>query len=175
MERINWLNSSESKEEVSTNPFLSIDPAPPTKNTSVKDLTSILLDNNVPLFERYRAMFTLRNMRCAEATISLCEALTHGSALFKHEVAFVLGQIQDSLAVPFLKEVLCDTREHEMVRHECAEALGAIANQDCLKVLVEYLIDKKQVVKESCEIALDMCEYENSPEFQYANTLQRMK
>lgn len=36
--------------------------------------------------------------------------------------------------------------------------------------LFSYLSDDKRVVKESCEIALDMCEYESSPEFQYANT-----
>ena len=34
-----------------------------------------------------------------------------------------------------------------------------------------YLDDPRPVVRESCEVALDMSEYENSPEFQYANTL----
>lgn len=47
--------------------------------------------------------------------------------------------------------------------------MWAIATQDCLNVLNKYLQDEEQVIKESCEIALDMCEYENSPEFQYAN------
>lgn len=61
-----------------------------------------------------------------------------------------------------------------MVRHECAEALGAIATPECFSVLEKYLMDDKRVVKESCEIALDMCEYENSPEFQYANTLLKV-
>lgn len=58
-----------------------------------------------------------------------------------------------------------------MVRHECAEALGAIATEECIDVLNRYASDDKRVVKESCEIALDMCEYENSPEFQYADAL----
>lgn len=62
-----------------------------------------------------------------------------------------------------------------MVRHECAEALGAIATPDCLQILNQYLQDSKQVVRESCVIALDMCEYENSLEFQYANTLTKIK
>ena len=56
-----------------------------------------------------------------------------------------------------------------MVRHECAEALGAIATEECMKILDEYKSDPETVVKESCEVALDMCEYEKSGEFQYAD------
>ncbi|VDP35192.1 unnamed protein product [Soboliphyme baturini] len=58
-----------------------------------------------------------------------------------------------------------------MVRHECAEALGAIANDDCKPVLQRYLNDPSRVVRESCEIALDVCDYANSCEFQYADLL----
>lgn len=97
-----------------------------------------------------------------------------GSALFRHEVAFVLGQLQEEISVPFLREALENAEENEMVRHECAEALGSIAHPDCQKILNNYLNDKKRVVRESCIIALDMCEYENSPEFQYANTLNKI-
>ena len=94
-----------------------------------------------------------------------------GTALFRHEIAFVLGQLQEEVSVPYLKESLVDESENEMVRHECAEALGAIASPDCLDILNKYLKDEKRVVRESCVIALDMCEYENSSEFQYADTL----
>lgn len=94
-----------------------------------------------------------------------------GTALFRHEIAFVLGQLQEEVSVPYLKESLVDEKENEMVRHECAEALGAIASPDCLEILKKYLKDEKRVVRESCDIALDMCEYENSSEFQYADTL----
>lgn len=171
LERIKWLQSNE-KLKLSDNPYNSVDPAPPIDNTNVKELKSILLDSKQSLFQRYRAMFSLRNLRSKEAVDALCVALQHGSALFKHEIAFVLGQLQDEFSVPALIKSLEDVAENEMVRHECAEALGAIATQDCLDILNKYLEDSKRVVKESCEIALDMCEYENSPEFQYANTLQ---
>lgn len=119
-------------------------------------------------------MFALRNMRTPEAILALTCGLKGKSALFRHEIAFVLGQLQDEVSIPALKESLEDKMENEMVRHECAEALGAIANKDCLDVLNKYLEDDKRVVKESCEIALDMCEYENSPEFQYADTLTKI-
>ena len=65
--------------------------------------------------------------------------------------------------------------ENEMVRHECAEALGSIAHDECREILEEYLKDSAAVVKESCEVALDMCEYENSPEFQYADGLVKLE
>lgn len=100
--------------------------------------------------------------------------LKAGSALFRHEVAFVLGQLQESITVPYLRESLQDPEENEMVRHECAEALGSIAHPECPKILGDYVNDEKRVVRESCVIALDMCEYENSPEFQYANTLNEI-
>lgn len=100
--------------------------------------------------------------------------LAYGSALFKHEIAFVLGQLQSPLSVPYLKASLMDETQNDMVRHECAEALGAIATEDCLNILRQYLTDQRVVVRESCEVALDMCDYENSPDFQYANTLEKV-
>lgn len=173
--RIKWIcENKNSSEKLPENPFLSVDPAPPFANKTIPELKHILLDDNDTLFNRYRAMFALRNLRTADAILALTSGLKVGSALFRHEVAFVLGQLQDEVGITALKESLEDRTENEMVRHECAEALGAIANKDCLDVLNKYLEDDKRVVKESCEIALDMCEYENSPEFQYADTLTKI-
>ncbi|VEN55950.1 unnamed protein product [Callosobruchus maculatus] len=171
LERIKWAQNPETNEELSSSSYNSIDPAPPTKLQDPQQLRSILLDESCSLFERYRAMFSLRNLQTKEAVEALGSALRHGSALFRHEIAFVLGQIQSEQAVSYLVQSLQDEKENEMVRHECAEALGAIATEECMEVLKKYLSDSKRVVKESCEIALDMCEYENSPEFQYANAL----
>lgn len=171
IERIKWVQTRKTGEHLSENPYHSVDPAPPAAETDVAKLKATLLDENSTLFERYRAMFSLRNVRTKEAVEALGAALKCGGALFRHEIAFVLGQLQDERGVPYLKESLQNPEENEMVRHECAEALGAIASEECLDVLNEYLRDEKRVVKESCEIALDMCDYENSPEFQYANAL----
>lgn len=55
-----------------------------------------------------------------------------------------------------------------MVRHECAEALGSIATDECYPVLKKYSQDKERVVRESCLVALDMWEHEASGAFQYA-------
>lgn len=48
-----------------------------------------------------------------------------------------------------------------MVRHEAAEALGGIATDECLPVLQEFAQreDVPRVVRESCEVALDMVRF----------------
>lgn len=170
LDRLSWLGKNE-EDGRKQNPYLSVDPTPPSEERDVCKLREALLNEQESLFNRYRAMFALRNLRTKEAVLALTDGLKAGSALFKHEVAFVLGQLQDPVSVPALLESLADKNENEMVRHECAEALGAIATDDCNDGLRQHLGDEKRVVSESCVIALDMCEYENSPEFQYANTL----
>ncbi|XP_052759435.1 deoxyhypusine hydroxylase [Galleria mellonella] len=171
LERLNWVANDGCKENLSKSPFSSVDPAPPSSENNVDRLTKILMDENKPLYERYRAMFSLRNLATSESINALGEGFKATSALFRHEVAFIFGQMQDERSIPYLKERLEDTAEHEMVRHEAAEALGSIATEECTEVLKRYLNDPRPVVRESCEVALDMSEYENSPEFQYANTL----
>lgn len=96
-------------------------------------------------------------------------------ALFRHEIAYVLGQMQHPAAVSNLCAALECSSENPMVRHEAAEALGSIGKQECLTVLQRYRQDEERVVKESCEVALDMLEYENSDQFQYADGLVRLQ
>lgn len=97
------------------------------------------------------------------------------SALFRHEIGYVLGQIQHEASIPQLCAALEKADESAMVRHECAEALGSIGKEACLEVLQRYRQDQERVVKESCEVALDMLEYENSGQFQYADGLMRLQ
>ncbi|GIZ04651.1 deoxyhypusine hydroxylase [Caerostris extrusa] len=168
------MEETDMKEMSSENPFQSVDPAVPLPKSSfnsVNELENILLNESESLYKRYQAMFSLRNMNSKEAAISLAKGLCYGSALFKHEVAYVLGQMQNDATVKQLANVLFDETEHEMVRHECAEALGSIATEECISILNRYVKDEKRIVRESCEVALDMCDYENSKEFQYANSL----
>lgn len=178
VEKIAWLQSPESKHaKFEDSPFSSVDPAPPLlEDRPVDELKAVLLDTTKPLFERYRAMFALRDCGSTEAVVALSEGLRcPSSALFRHEVAYVLGQIQEEAAMPYLKDVLEDKSEIGMVRHECAEALGSIASEECMDILKKYVADEERLVRESCEVALDMCEYENSQEFQYANTLLQVQ
>ncbi|EDO39972.1 predicted protein [Nematostella vectensis] len=177
LQRIEWLQTQkdDEKDHLSENPYNSVDPAPPSIITDVKQLKETLLNESLPLFDRYRAMFSLRNKGGEDAVLALAEGLKCSSALFRHEIAYVLGQMQDDGAAKQLSVNLADANENPMVRHECAEALGSIAKDSCLDILKNYKDDKERVVKESCEVALDMSEYERGPEFQYADTLAKLK
>jgi deoxyhypusine monooxygenase len=61
--------------------------------------------------------------------------------------------------------------ENPMVRHEAAEALGAIGSKEILPLLAKHSNSDERVVKESCLIALDIHDYYNSEQFQYADGL----
>ena len=156
-------------------PFISIDPAVGCAQVAgkgspatVKKLEEILV-GEAPLYERYRAMFSLRNLNCPAAVLALTKGFQDKSALFRHEVAYVLGQLADPIAIPALASQLALVKEeHPMVRHECAEALGAIATEEANACLILYLNDPEIVVKESVLVALDILEHEQSSHFQYA-------
>nr|MBE5726549.1 nero [Cucujiformia] len=121
IDRINWLkNCKEECNKLLKSSYNSVDPAPPSLSNDVNELKEILTDEKASLFNRYRAMFALRNIASSDAVKALGEALKYGSALFKHEVAFVLGQMQHKDSVSYLKQALEDTKENEMVSHECA-------------------------------------------------------
>lgn len=77
--------------------YTSIDPAPPTtellagKGTSqamsdaaIEKLKNRLLDTKLPLFDRYRAMFSLRNIGTSAAVDALAAGFDDESALFKY-------------------------------------------------------------------------------------------
>lgn len=67
-------------------------------------------------------------------------------------------------ALPVLERVLRDLKENPMVRHEAAEAMGAISSIQSIPVLKEFLNDEKREVRETCEIALAKVEWDNSEE-----------
>ena len=82
--------------------------------------------------------------------------------------------MQHPEAVNQLTVNLQDSSENAMVRHECAEALGSIATDECIDVLQKFSHDSETVVRQSCEVALDMSEYERSDQFEYADGLQKL-
>ena len=76
VKRIEWLHNPE--KDLSTNPYNSVDPAPPARNNDIANLTTVLTNEALPLFDRYRAMFSLRNMGGPKAA----EALVEGALAF---------------------------------------------------------------------------------------------
>jgi deoxyhypusine monooxygenase len=122
------------------------------------------------MFQRMRALFALRNIGGVEAVEALAAAYSSKSALLKHEIAYVMGQMQDPAAVPHLIHRLEDQDEDLMVRHEAAEALGAIGDRVALATLEKFVDDPEPVVAESCEVAMDLLEYVASKSLDYEVT-----
>jgi deoxyhypusine monooxygenase len=94
------------------------------------------LSGNVPLHNRFRALFTLKALKSEEAVriiskgedylsepeagplINIHAGFQDPSALLKHELAYCLGQMKDTAALPILESVLANGQEDPMVRHE---------------------------------------------------------
>jgi len=173
--RIEWLNGTGFKEEnekLSENPYQSVDPAPPSLELDTEKLEQILMDEDLDLFARYRAMFSLRNKGDEESIKALTKGFHSKNALFRHEIAYVLGQISSEIAEDALTETLRDEAENEMVRHEAAEALGSIGTNSINGELEKYLgKEVPAVVRESCVVALDIIDYNQSEEFKSLNDL----
>lgn len=148
--------------------FDSVDPAPPSSERSVADLRIVLCNEDEKMFQRMRALFALRNIGGTDSVEALAAAYDSKSALLKHEIAYVMGQMQDPHAVPHLIERLEDGEEDVMVRHEAAEALGAIGDRTALDVLERFVDDDEVVIAESCEVALDLLEWVASKRLDYS-------
>ncbi|KAI9877620.1 MAG: deoxyhypusine hydroxylase [Pleopsidium flavum] len=181
VERIEWENSEQRKREnVRQSDFASIDPAPPLPQTSqtlsISDLQNTLLNTRLPLFQRYRAMFALRDLSsppdlltAVPAVEALALGLSDPSALFRHEIAFVFGQLSHPASIPSLVATLSNSEEESMVRHEAAEALGSLGDEGGVEdILQKFLDDPEQVVRDSVIVALDMAQFKKNGETEYA-------
>ncbi|RYP35636.1 hypothetical protein DL767_003748 [Monosporascus sp. MG133] len=179
IDRIEWENSEQrKKEKLRQSDFASIDPAPPMPESehTVEELEKTLMDTSVPLFLRYRAMFALRDLAsppdlptAVPAVHALAKGFADSSALFRHEIAFVFGQLSHPASIPALTSALSNLEEASMVRHEAAEALGSLGEEEGVEdILKKFLHDKEKVVRESVIVALDMADYEQSNQAEYA-------
>eukprot|EP01054_Gregarina_sp_Poly1_P000390 Gregarina_sp_Poly_1__389@NODE_1097_length_5104_cov_220_281318_g761_i0_p1_GENE_NODE_1097_length_5104_cov_220_281318_g761_i0NODE_1097_length_5104_cov_220_281318_g761_i0_p1_ORF_typecomplete_len354_score69_90HEAT_2/PF13646_6/5_8e15HEAT_2/PF13646_6/3HEAT_2/PF13646_6/1e12HEAT_PBS/PF03130_16/29HEAT_PBS/PF03130_16/0_93HEAT_PBS/PF03130_16/0_21HEAT_PBS/PF03130_16/0_2HEAT_PBS/PF03130_16/1_7e02HEAT_PBS/PF03130_16/0_034HEAT/PF02985_22/5_4e03HEAT/PF02985_22/0_37HEAT/PF02985_22/31HEAT/PF02985_22/2_7e02HEAT_EZ/ len=138
----------------------------------VAELRNILLDEKADLWDRYIAMFTLRNVATEQAAQALADALEENkSALLRHEICFVLGQLQIPAGLDKLIARLEDIYEAGMVRHEAALALGSVgadiwtdrgreARKQAIAVLQKWSTDPEPVVAESCVVGLSNIEWE---------------
>lgn len=121
-------------------------------------------------------MFALRDLSsppdlptAVPAVHALASGFRDPSALFRHEIAFVFGQLSHPASIPSLVETLSNQKEESMVRHEAAEALGSLGEEEGVEeVLRRFIDDPEQVVRESIVVALDMADYERNGEAEYA-------
>jgi deoxyhypusine monooxygenase len=145
-------------------------------DSTVAALRQSLCSESTPLPLRFRALFSLKHVAQTSSdpatAVAAIEAIAAGfaspSALLKHELAYCLGQTGQDAAINPLRDVLSDLNEDPMCRHEAAEALGALGKAENLELLKKFRDrpGEEVVVTETCEIAIDRIEWENSKERQ---------
>ena len=137
-----------------------------------------VVNTDSPPAKRMRAMYYLRTLfehsneednekkvesktgvTRGEILRQLCTALGNkeSSPLIRHELAYVLGQIRDERANATLAALVSDVSDDAMVRHESAEALGAIGSASSTDLLDRISTNEQEPieVKETCKIAAD--------------------
>ncbi len=137
----------------------------------VPELQSALHNLEATTSERFRAIYYLRTIHekavkdsllKSQAVKILASALqnSRNSPLLRHECAYVLGQMQDSMACGILEDVLKNEMDDIMVRHECGEALGAIGDPRSLELLESCARSSSEIeVAETCQIASDFLKW----------------
>lgn len=168
IENLKWLNNTNNGVlegfDEGNKYYCTNDPAPPfnfDKEPKYKDvslLKKILVEGST--FEKNRVLFTLRNLGTEDAINVLCSCFNENfTALLKHEVSFILGQMAEiaSTALSKLEEVLQDETQDPIVRHETALALGEISKGK--ELLQKYSTHSNQLIAESCIIAEEFVDY----------------
>ncbi|EAN33943.1 HEAT repeats family protein [Theileria parva strain Muguga] len=158
---------------ISSSPYRAIDPVrtDSVDESDLNSLSKLLFDQSLPLYKRYEALYKIRGHSGDEAAKIIGEALVRDkvSEVFRHECAFVLGQMQSVAPVKSLIECLKNRDEEPMARHEAALALGSCASlcgqeqakgsEDWEKLIVEvleeFMQDEVKVVSDSCLVAMD--------------------
>lgn len=142
-------------------------------NTTVLTLRKVLVSESEPLARRFRALFSLKHLACLQpptdqsspAIEAIAAALaTSKSELLKHELAYCLGQTRNPDSVPYLQNAAKNPKEDAMCRHEAAEALGALGFTNSLELLKAIRDDENEleIMRETCDIAVDRILWENS-------------
>ncbi|CAI9764529.1 unnamed protein product [Fraxinus pennsylvanica] len=125
------------------------------KPVSVEFLCDLLLDENQPISERFRAFSLSFIGRHPPALNSLIKAMRDDSTLLAYEAAYKLGRMQKPDAIPALKAVAEDISLHPIVRLKAAESLGAFGLEASVPVLeTSFQSDPSQEVRDTCELAL---------------------
>lgn len=128
------------------------------KMPSQSQIEETLLSRTSPVAARMRAIFGLKGLDNSAAISALEKSLKNdSSALVRHEVAYVLGQKKAISALPTLYATLEDKGENVMVRHEAAEAMGAIGDSTAVPILEKYAKgdDIPIEIRETCVLALE--------------------
>jgi deoxyhypusine monooxygenase len=131
---------------------------------SIQLLESVLNDKSEPITKRMRALFYLRTIGTDEVVPVIIKAFDDFSLLLQHEICYVLGQIGNPKSVEFLLKVLADENNAAISRHEAAEAIAAIGDNNSILMLEKYASHPNVILSETCQLALDRLNWLKSGE-----------
>lgn len=114
-------------------------------------------------FPKYRLCYYLRDQADIRSKTILCDLMKPenrkaASALLRHELAFIMGQINnnDKVIQDRLKEVSLDTTEHPVVRHEAILSFYDVTKDE--EFIEQFLKHENQLIRESVEVAIKIGE-----------------
>lgn len=117
---------------------------------TINRIGTVLANTKLPMKERFRALFTLKNLGGNLAIENIAKCFIDDSCLLKHELAYCLGQMKDEYAIPYLIEVLKDDKQEPMVRHEAGIAINylriVIINKCTLQILMVIICFKLKLL-----------------------------
>jgi deoxyhypusine monooxygenase len=80
----------------------------PVTDEQITALANLLQNKKASLHERTRALFSLKPLGSRIIQHLITSLLTDTNVLLSHEIAYVLGQIGDTAAIPTLTRLLSD-------------------------------------------------------------------
>ncbi|KAF7685980.1 Deoxyhypusine hydroxylase [Cucumispora dikerogammari] len=132
-------------------PFKSYDPA-----ISIGAFHKSFFDDNGEPYMRYQIMFYLRNLNNTYSVEKLGQGFKCKSKIFRHKIAFVLGQMKNTEALPILEKVVSNEEEIDMVRQEALSSIGLIGGSKAREILKKFIYHKIKVLRDSATIGLDI-------------------
>ena len=133
---------------------------PKTNAELLNTIESILLRpySDINEFYKYRLCYYLRDQADQRSKEILCKILSAPSrpvisALLRHELCFIMGQInnKDKIIQDTLKEVSIDQEEHPVVRHEAILSFYDVTQDE--EFIKEFFTHENQLIRESVEVA----------------------
>ena len=125
-------------------------------------LLEVLLSTEVDEFIKYRVIYYLRNQGTEGSVRTLAALLLSSnrqlvSPLMRHELCFIIGQLQNKADYEFVKQTLMalikDLSEDAIVRHEAVLSYNDLwGNEEFIDIVKN---DKEKLVAESVEIILE--------------------
>ncbi|MES1919504.1 hypothetical protein MHBO_001324 [Bonamia ostreae] len=136
--------------------------------------TSVLINESKPIAERMNAVFALKSLNNEKAIESLNSGFSSTSNLLTHEIAYVMGQMQNKYAIPFLNNILRNTENDSITRHEAGEALAAIGDPASILILSKFVNDEKVNVSETCILGMDTLKFKESNQWKQSTRFDSM-